>query len=79
MEKETYTTDEAFEIVLSSPELWQKTGRPVEQRIKYLHKYRNQIPITADLKEKILRQAGCQIAQNTLWNEPTFTSKKYNN
>lgn len=64
------TTANVFELILNRPDLWRKTGRPMQQRLNYLDKFKNDINVTTDAKEKIIAEAGYTVKQEKLWNEP---------
>ena len=70
MENQELTTAKAFEQLLSQPERWRKTGRPMQQRLNWLDKLKNNINVSIDTKEKILSEAGYTIQKVTLWKMP---------
>jgi hypothetical protein len=70
MNNEVFSTQEAFERLLDRPDLWRKTGRPMQQRFSLKNKLRNGINVTIDTKEKILAEAGYTVKQETIWRFP---------
>jgi len=70
MAQHDITTAQAFEHLVNRPDLWRKTGRPMQQRLNLADKLKNSTNITLDTKEKILTEAGYTVKQEKLWLEP---------
>lgn len=64
------TTDQSFLQLCGRPDLWRRTGRPMQQRLRILNKLKNDITITLDTKEKILVEAGFSVKQEKVWKWP---------